>query len=480
MKSVNVKKTLVSVLFVILGMSSVMTQNSGDWCSAPLFDESVHDKAQLRAENPTLTESFDPVTINVLIVYTPAAKQYAIQSGSDINTLIDAAIQRSNLAFSNSQTGVTINLAHRQEIDYTEMANPNDDLHILRDPQDGMADEAHALRTQHSADLVVMILGEATSSNVLGAGYIPTDEWGNAKSGFSVTRVKTLADGFTFTHELGHNFGCGHHTDVDNNSLYSYSHGYRGITKSARKFSTIMTYENTTGSYYPHVPYFSDPNIVFEGVAVGSTNTENAKTIRQFKAVIDKYAEEAKWIDAFLQAINISNGNLEPAFNPGIYNYRVNVPVSVTNIDIEGITNSPYAKIISGNETAKPLAEGDNIVEIVVEDGWGNYTKKYTVTVNRSNTADVNKITGYSGSINLSQNLAVAGKYVTLTADFDMNLLQNATIEIFDLQGNIISRTNVGGHETSVPVPYTKGIYLCVLKMKNNERYSIKMVVKTE
>lgn len=474
MKNLKVFILTSMMMFSVIGINSVRAQE----CIA-ILDTEFNGNSQLRAVTPTLPESNAAVTIDLLVVYTPAAKQWATQNGYNIDNLIDVAIQRSNLVFSNSQTGVTLNVTHKQEIDYVESSNSlSDDLFILRDSKDGKADDVHALRSQYDADLVVLLVGEVSVNGVLGIGFIPTDEWGNAKGGFSVTRVKTLSNDFTFPHELGHNFGCGHHTDVDYNALYNYAHGHRGITNQSNRFSTIMTYQNTTGIYYPHIPYFSDQNIVFEGVAVGSANTNNAKTIRQFKSVVATYSEEAKWIDSFLKAINISEGTLAPAFNPGIYNYTVNVPYHVTNIDIEGITNSSYATILSGNVQGMPLSVGNNIAEIEVEDSWGNFPRKYKITVTRSNiSTGIDQTAGYSGKVNLSQNPAIAGESVTLIADLNTKLLDNATIEVFDLRGNIVSRTQTSERKTLVPVPNAKGVYLCVLKIKSGERYNMKMIV---
>jgi hypothetical protein len=341
----------------------------------------------LKAISPTQPDNPNPVTLNILAAYTPAAKAYTVQNGDDIENLINLSIMRSNLVLSNSQTNVTLNLVHTQEVNYTETSNPNNDLANLRNPEDGLADEVHALRTRYDAALVTLIIGEL-NSNVLGAGYIPNDdEYGNAKSAFSVVRVKTIPDDYTMIHEIGHNFGCGHHTQTDNISLYSYSHGYKDMTTLGTMFSTIMSYERTGGLYSPRIPYFSDPNMQFEGTAIGSSAANNAKTIRQMKAVLATYAAEAKYVDAFLRDIVISSGTLNPAFNPGEYYYVVNVGNSVEKIDINGIANSQYATVSGGGGNNIPLNLGDNLIEIVVKDGWDNYTKKYTLNIIRADVS---------------------------------------------------------------------------------------------
>ncbi|MDR2511746.1 MAG: T9SS type A sorting domain-containing protein [Bacteroidales bacterium] len=462
-------KVIVLASMLTLSISGINSVKSQE-CSA-IFDTELSSNPKRRAvSNPQLPESYAAVTVDVLIVYTPAAKQWTMQNGYNIDNLIDSAIQRSNLVFSNSQTGVTLRLAHKQEIDYAESNSLNDDLYKLRDSQDGKADEVHALRTQYNADLVVLLVGEVSVNNVLGAGYIPNDEWGNSKSGFSVSRVKTLPDGFTFPHELGHNFGCGHHTDVDYNALYNYAHGHRGITNQSNKFSTIMTYETTTGIYYPHVPYFSDPNIEFEGVKVGTADANNAKAIRQFKSVVTNYSEEAKYIDAFLKAINVSEGSLSPVFNAGVYNYTVDVPNSIEYIDIEGITNSSYAQVLSGNQTAMPLNIGDNVVEIFVKDGWENYNKKYTLNIIRaaSTATGIDKID--------SDLIRIYPNPIVDELKIDNENLNIKSVQITDISNKIIYNVQ-NSNLNSINVSHLPcGIY--ILKIETNKNVITKKFVK--
>ncbi|GHT20945.1 hypothetical protein FACS189430_00210 [Bacteroidia bacterium] len=369
---------------------SEMQHEHSDECSHAAEHSGSKRNAVLRSVIPSQPESFAAVTVDVLVVYTPAAKAETLQNGKDIDLEINAGIQKSNQVLSNSNTNVTLNIVYKQEVDYTESSSPNTDLDRLRDPQDGYADEAHALRSRYNADLVVFLLGES-GSNVAGAGYILSNDQygGNPKSGFSVIKVKHVnTTGYVLIHEIGHNFGCGHHVNTDANnlsktSLYSYSRGYAG-TSSLGGFSTIMTYENVGGV---RIPYFSDPTIMYDGVAVGDANANNAKTIRQTKELIAAYDNEIVYTDAFLKDITLSSGILSPSFNPGVYQYTVNVSNNVANIDVQSIANSQYATV-TGNVTAKPLTVGSNTVVIEVEDAWRNYQKKpYTVTVNRSASA---------------------------------------------------------------------------------------------
>ncbi|MDR0763828.1 MAG: M12 family metallo-peptidase [Bacteroidales bacterium] len=331
------------------------------------------------------TESNAAVTIDILALYTPAAEAVAIQNNNNIDTLINESIQRANLVMQNSNTGVTFNLVHKQQINYVESSSTNTDLERLRNIKDDKADEAHALRARYNADMVVLVIGE-NSSKVLGAGYILANgQDGSSSSAFSVVKVKTLTSGYTMIHEIGHNFGCGHHTETDNRALYDYSHGWKGTLSSGDKFCTVMTYESSNSGFFPRIPYFSDPNISFGGTPVGDKSlASNAKTIRQTKELIAAYSDELPKMDNFLKNIELSAGTLSPAFNPGIRQYTVSVPDNVTKIDVKGKANVSLSSV-RGNVSGYALNTGsNNVITIEVEDLWGNSgVRTYTVTVIR-------------------------------------------------------------------------------------------------
>ncbi|MDR0872155.1 MAG: M12 family metallo-peptidase [Prevotellaceae bacterium] len=441
-------------------LSEVQHEHS-DECGHVSEHSGSKRSAILRSVNPSQSESFAAVTVDILVVYTPAAKVEIAQKGNDIDLEIDGGIQQSNLVLSNSNTNVTLNLVYKQEVDYTESSSPNTDLDRLRDPQDGHADEAHALRSRYNADLVVLLLAES-GSNVAGAGYILSNDLygGNPKSGFSVLKAKHVnTTGYVLIHEIGHNFGCGHHVNTDANnlsrtSLYSYSRGYAG-TSSLGGFSTIMTYENVGG---PRIPYFSDPVIPYNGVFVGAADANNAKTIRQTKELIAAYDYEVSCTDAFLRDITLSSGALSPAFNPGVYQYAVDVSNSVTDIDVEGIANSARGATITGNVMAMPLNEGSNTVTISVVDFWGNNwnnPKTYTVTVNRSSI-----ITG-TGETS-AKPAFYTNPVVNELQINNLNLKDGENITITDVSGKIISRHTAGSTQTETinVSALPKGIYI--------------------
>jgi hypothetical protein len=466
----SIKKINGNISLTEQTLSEVQREDGGE-CShaSENTDAGAAHSPALRAVTPTLSESNAAVTVDILVVYTPAAKAWAVQNGIDINLDIVGGIQRANQVLSNSQTNVTLNLVYKQEVNYTESGNTNTDLDRLKSPGDGYVDEAHALRSRYNADLVVLLLGES-NSNVAGAGYILGSEYGSPKNGFSAMKARhTNTTGYVLIHEIGHNFGCGHHTGTDNTSIYSYSHGYGGTSVSGG-FSTIMTYENL--NYGARIPYFSDPNILYNNVAVGSANANNAKTIRQTKGLIAGYSNEVPWYDAFLQNITLSDGALSPAFNPGVYQYTVEVPYSVASIDVQGIANSPHGANINGNVTAMLLNVGsNNKVEIEVEDNWGNYTKKYTVNITRaapvvqSNDATLRNLTVDEGTLMPS--------FSANTTDYSVNVANSVSSITLSATASHHAANVTGAGSQSLSVGSNSFNIVCTAEDGTTETYTV-------
>jgi hypothetical protein len=414
-------------------------------------------------------ESTDAVTLDVMVVYTPAAKAGAENSGG-IDNAIDMAMQRANLVMANSNTNVTLNLVHKQEINYTEYTSVNNDLARITRTDDGYGDEVHPLRTQYKADLVVCIINN-TATGTAGAGWILSDDqYGSSHNGFSVVQVKNVATSYTMVHEMGHNLGCGHHLNTDSNGLYSYSHGWADQTSQGTKFSTVMTYESvySPSLLFPRIPYFSDPAISFEGTPIGdAAKANNALTIRKTKKLVAGYSEEIPWMDAFLKDITLSEGALSPAFAPEIKEYTVQVGNEVTEIDVAGITNSQYASV-SGNVTNKALAVGSNEITLVVTDGYGNRsnTKTYKINVERSNPTDPTGLPEISkNTMVFYPNPVQAGERIHVLNSRH----ENMQVDMLDMGGKKLQQVSLRkGSSFIVPASSEKGIYLFILR--DNEK----------
>ncbi len=215
--------------------------------------------------------------IDVLVVYTPAAKSAWSGNPGGIESLIATAIAESNVAYLNSQVDLQLNLVHTEEVAYVEATGESGwstDLSRLRGSSDGYMDGVHATRDAVGADMVALI--RAGDAGYCGIGYLNNSL--NASSAFSVTRYNCAIGYYSFAHELGHNKGS--HHDPNNASgggLFSYSFGYQD---PGAEFRTVMAY-NCPGNCTRY-QYFSNPTVTFQstGKPTGQVGvSDNAQSL---------------------------------------------------------------------------------------------------------------------------------------------------------------------------------------------------------
>ena len=264
-------------------------------CSVAMI-ESQEQKIQNRKLENEKRGFDDPVTIDLLVVYTPAAEVWAISDWqvTDIHDLIDIALQVSNTIMENSETGVTFNMVYKYLTDYVE-TDTSEDLYRITDPWDGWMDEVHVLRDEYYADEILFIPKVDFTG---GVAWLLNDENGFDPDYYAValSRVQQTSWTYTAVHEIGHNMGCHHHAEQNvqpGPGLFDYSSGWRGTTLQGNRFSTVMTYENgiyfDDGIDHPRVPYFSSPDIFFEGTPMGTALADNVQTIKRVKDAIAGY-----------------------------------------------------------------------------------------------------------------------------------------------------------------------------------------------
>jgi len=103
----------------------------------------------------------DPATVDVMIVYTPAAEADAVGYGG-INNCIMQAMMTGQTVMDNSDTSVTLRLVHSARVDYIESGSLITDRDRLRSTTDGIMDEVHQWRDEYGADLVALLVDADT------------------------------------------------------------------------------------------------------------------------------------------------------------------------------------------------------------------------------------------------------------------------------------------------------------------------------
>ncbi len=274
----------------------------------------------------------DPAVIDVMVVYTPAAQQWAEGRGG-IDNVINLAMMNAETALDNSDTGITLRLVHSAEVDYEESG---DDALDLRNLTQGNIGNVHEWRDENYADLVAMF---QLMEDWGGLAWQLQHPGGMPDWAFSITHVPQAAATYTFIHELGHNMGAQHDVenayDVDGNlvgGLFEYSHGWRWEGADDQLYRSVMAYPPGMA-----VGHFSDPSIEHQGEATGDEGAaDNARTLREIKHVIAAYREREEEPDGWTLDILAPQG--EGATDPptGEHVYGMEEVASVTAFPADG------------------------------------------------------------------------------------------------------------------------------------------------
>ena len=204
----------------------------------------------------------DPFVQDIMVVYTPACVTRYGQNGIESKVL--QAISDANAAYQNSQVNARLNLVYLGLVNYVETGDMGVALSALQSTSDGKIDEVHALRNQYGADLVCLVDEDA---NYCGIAYVmQTVSTSFASYAFSVVYSSCLSS-LTLPHEVGHNQGNQHdRANAGFQGAYPYSYGWRRCVTDGTGFRTIMSYSCSGGT---RIPYFSNPNLSFNGFPIG-------------------------------------------------------------------------------------------------------------------------------------------------------------------------------------------------------------------
>ena len=219
---------------------------------------------------PGASEADDGSTIDVLVVYTGAAR-LAAGGTAEIETEINLAVAETNASYSNSLINQRVRLAHMEEVALDESdLDWGTTLARLADPIDGVLDQVHTLRDAFCADNVVLIVAD---NQYCGLAYLMVSvSSAFESSAFSLVSLPCAAGYYSFGHELGHNMSAHHDWFVfanDDTDPYLYNHGFVNVDAGWR---TIMAYNNECDSHgitCDRLPYWSNPNISYGGDPMG-------------------------------------------------------------------------------------------------------------------------------------------------------------------------------------------------------------------
>jgi hypothetical protein len=257
--------------------------------------------AKLAAGPVAVAAAGDPV-VDVLVVYTPEAKQ-KVGGSQKIQDKIALAIAEINASVVNSQAAIEFRLAGMAEVPISGAQGPTG---AFLDQVSGFEPDIQSLRNYYGADLVSVWVGEP-SGGVIGIAWLnpgPPNDFSDYAYG--VVAV-SYANGpnYTFAHEAGHNLGGAHNREnAGSPGAFPYSYGYRYDPNPGGGFYTIMSYSSGCGGCSP-TNLWSNPNVLVEGQPAGkpqgqadaaynaATLTAIAPAARDFRATQSPAANSA-------------------------------------------------------------------------------------------------------------------------------------------------------------------------------------------
>jgi hypothetical protein len=253
----------------------------------PTEDAPVESPDLIAATGPTAAKvvSADaPGQIDVMVVWTPAARNAVGGSAAAIQSLVELAVANANASYVNSQIATSLRLVYSGEVDFTETPSAmSGDLSRLQGTNDGYIDQVHSLRNTYGADVVTLIGSGYAAAGYCGLGYlmssVSTSFAGNA---FNVVDQSCAGGYLSYAHEVGHNQGL-HHDPANASGTPSYSYAY-GFQDPSGAFRTVMSYGGAT-----RVQQFSNPNVFYGDRPTGTANQNNALALSRTAATVASF-----------------------------------------------------------------------------------------------------------------------------------------------------------------------------------------------
>jgi hypothetical protein len=319
--------------------------------------------------SPAPTAGDGTVQIVLMSVYTPQARA-AAGGTAQIQGQIQAAVDQANTAFVNSNMSTRFYLSHTEEVAYNDSGNIETDLYWVT----GNSTVA-SLRNTYGADMVSLITNNG--GGYCGIGWVQRNPGaGFANYAFQVTALGCLANS-TLAHEHGHNMGMEHDPASAGVSPsgasypWSFGHNVNGA------FRTIMSY-NVCSSSCPRILHFSNPEVLYNGIATGILDQrDNAQTGDLTAPIVANFRSGGGGATNNSPAFT-SDPTVKPNGNQGLA-YSGSIAGDASDADSDPLTFSKSAgpawlSVASNGALTGTPAAGDvglNNFTVTVSDGRG-------------------------------------------------------------------------------------------------------------
>ena len=283
-------------------------------------------------------------TYSIMFYYTQEFEEIT----ADIEGFVDHIIDITNEGYINSNMPVRVKSFCIEKASLSDATGNIHDFRLMKGSPTATRNTADA-----AALLVKRGLGYCGIAYFLPAGR----DWT-----FSVT-AKGCVSGFTFGHELGHNFGCHHdiYSATNDNNHYSYGYGHH-IEKGSQSTGarTILAYGRA--GYNLRVNYHSNPSVIFPGTGTptgvaGVSN--NAAVISGNRFIMASNGDESATCQSL--PVTIVNGKQLGSITEWGPEFSVKFEINVSDFDNGGLDH-PYSDVLHFTATDKTCCdEGDRL-----------------------------------------------------------------------------------------------------------------------
>ncbi|GMU42037.1 MAG: hypothetical protein IT479_00860 [Xanthomonadales bacterium] len=233
---------------------------------------------------PALAPAGGTPVIDVLVVFSPGSTTQ-LGGQAQAQAFAQSAVDSANLSYNNSQINALMRLRGVRFTARADSGNSSTDLSWVRnDP------EVATWRDEVGADLVGMI---SEFSNACGQGYLmgspPSTSF--APSAYQVSARGCAVGNLSYAHEHGHNMGLQHDPANASGGSFAYARGHF----VDGNYRTVMSYSTECTLGCTRRPYFSNPNVSFQGAASGvADQRDNARAANQTAPIAEQFRAEVE------------------------------------------------------------------------------------------------------------------------------------------------------------------------------------------
>ena len=399
--------------------------------------------------------------LRIAVFYTQKAKNAA----NNILLTAQQSLDQLNVAFMNSNINVEAELACTYETNDVESGFSVQDRNAILIQNDGKFDDFREKSNQCGADIFVLLYDRDISSNDFGvAGAIRSCK----NRAFALVDIQSSVLRATFTHEIGHIFGCRHNPEHDSKELpYKYGHAICYTTNNlAKNFMTIMGSLGTCEFVANRILHFSNPYVNYGpyGISTGGVIFgNNARVIVENIENVMSFRNNNN--TKYINQTNINSSNV--LYHPNKIQTSGNIYVN--NQNVYGIMAGNEVEILPNFETE---IGANVIIEIVDKCGNpDNSNCNYDTTAFTSDSYFENIIENEPKQVLISPN--PFSTFFNIYSHIEINI-----IEIFNVYGiKVLVKDNLKVRSIDIDLNnYSDGMYFIKITNQLNQTLTNKII----